>query len=152
MHPFSYTIKTQATPAQAWDVYTDWRLWPRFANIYGQISWSEGNPWEVGSRMRIEILKPLPAVVDHLIICCEPERELGWIDRSMGITTSQWAEFTRLPSGGTEVRTWGDLSSPDTMIGIATAKELLASFVETWYENYRRACDERAAQSLELAG
>ena len=79
-------------------------------------------------------------------------RELGWIDRSMGLTMSQWAEFTRLPSGGTEIRTWGDLSSPNTMIGIATAKDLLASFVETWYENYRRTCDERASQSLELAG
>jgi hypothetical protein len=150
MHQFQYTVKTQASPAQAWEVYSNWNLWPKFANIYGNIVWSEGRPWEVGSRMEIEIVRPVRSMIDHLIICCEPERELGWIDRCLGITMSQWVEFTRLPSGGTKIHTWGDLSSPNALVGIKTAKHLVEVFTETWYENYRMACDE-FQDSCELA-
>ncbi|MGA8038399.1 MAG: hypothetical protein WA823_01285 [Candidatus Acidiferrales bacterium] len=151
MYHFQYTVKTQARPEQAWEIYSNWHLWPRFANIYGQIIWSEGRPWEVGSRMEIEILRPVHAVVDHLIICCEPAKELGWIDRCLGITTSQWVEFTRMHNGGTKIHTWGDLTAPDAIFGVKKAKELLDVFTQTWYENYRMACDEMR-QSLELAG
>ncbi len=112
----------------------------------------QGRPWEVGSRMQIEIHKPVPAVIDHLIICCEPERELGWIDRGLGLTMSQWVKFTRLPSGGTEVHTWGDLTSPEAIVGVKTSAELLDVFTRTWYENYRMVCDSIANSSLQLAG
>jgi len=151
MYSFQYTVKTQARPEQAWEVYSDWRLWPRFANIYGPIVWSEGRPWEVGSRMRIEILKPIRDVVDHLIVDCEPAKRLGWIDRCLGIAIRQWAEFTPLHNGGTLIHTWGDLSAPDAIVGVKPAKELIGIFTETWYENYRMACDERH-DSLELTG
>jgi hypothetical protein len=144
MHHFHYTVRTKATPALAWVVYSNWNLWPKFASIYGELAWSEGNPWEVGSRMTIEILRPVQAVVDHLIICCEPARELGWIDRALGLTMSQWVEFEGQPSGGTRVHTWGELSSSDLKVGGCTPAELLAVFTETWYENYRIACDELA--------
>jgi hypothetical protein len=150
MYQFNYTIKTQANPAQAWEIYSNWSLWPRFANIYGDIAWTEGRPWEVGSRMRIEILKPVRSTIDHLIICCEPAHELGWIDRCQGMTMSQWVAFTQLAGGGTKIHTWGDLSSPDMMVGPKPVKELLASFLQTWYENYRMACDE-LQQSLTMA-
>ena len=123
MYAFQYTVKTMASPAQAWDVFSNSKMWPRFANIYGDIAWTEGRPWEVGSRMRIEILKPVRSTIDHLIICCDPARELGWIDRCAGVTMSQWVEFTALPSGGTKIHTWGDLSSPEMKFGVKPAKE-----------------------------
>ena len=142
MYQFQYTVKTQASPMQAWEIYSNWRLWPRFANIYGELAWIEGRPWEVGSRLSVELLKPVHTTIDHLIICCEPAKELGWIDRCQGMTMSQWVEFTPLMNGGTKIHTWGDMTSPDMRVGAKTAKELLASFLETWYENYRMACDE----------
>jgi hypothetical protein len=151
MFQFQYTVRTTASPVQAWKLYSNWNLWPRFASVYGEINWIEGRPWEVGSRMEIEILRPVKAIVDHLIICCEPAKELGWIDRAMGLTMSQWVEFTPLPSGGTRVHTWGDLSSPEAQVGIKAAKELITVFTETWYENYRMACDELRG-SLEMTG
>jgi len=121
MFQFQYTVRTTASPVQAWKLYSKWNL------------------------------RPVKAIVDHLIICCEPAKELGWIDRAMGLTMSQWVEFTPLPSGGTRVHTWGDLSSPEAQVGIKAAKELITVFTETWYENYRMACDELRG-SLEMTG
>ncbi len=150
MHHFHYTVKTHATPALAWDVFSNWNLWRKFASVYGEMNWSEGKPWEVGSRMQIEILRPVKTVIDHLLICCVPGRELGFIARCLGMTMSQWVEFDALSSGGTQVHTWGELASSDLKIGGCTVPELHSVFTETWYENYRLACDELADD--ELAG
>jgi hypothetical protein len=144
MHHFHYTVKTHATPALAWDVFSNWNLWHKFASVYGEMNWSEGKPWQVGSRMQIGIVRPFETVIDRLIICCEPARELGWIARCLRMTMSQWVEFEPLSSGGTRVHTRGELSSSDLKAGGCTAAELYAVFTETWYENYRLACDELA--------
>ncbi len=102
MHTFEYAVTTKATPSLAWEVYTNWKMWHTFANIYGRLHWQHGEPWSIGSRMEIEILKPVKVVVDHLIVNCRHGRELGWIDRALGITLHQWVEFEEHPSGGHE--------------------------------------------------
>jgi hypothetical protein len=64
------------------------------------------------------------------------------------MTMSQWVEFEPLSSGGTQVHTWGELSSSDLKAGGCTAAELHAVFTETWYENYRLTCDELAGPAV----
>jgi hypothetical protein len=144
MHRFNYKVRTKASLATAWQVYSNWNLWRNFANIYGELNWAEGKPWEVGSKMEIEILQPAKVIVNRLIICCEPSRELGWIDRALGMTLGQWVEFEAQSAGVTLVHTWGELAPSGLMYAGRTAEQLLAEFTETWHENYRRACDERA--------
>jgi hypothetical protein len=145
MHHFEYTITTKASPQLAWKLYSDCKMWPNFADIYGDVKWSEGRPWEVGSRLEIEVVRPVKTVIDHLIISCEPQRELGWIDRALGVTMGQWVEFEALPSGGTRVTTWGDVAPAATMIAGRPVGHLVDVFIETWYENFRTACDEFSA-------
>ena len=145
MHHFEYVVTTKASPALAWKVYSDWKMWPKFANVYGEVEWSEGRPWEVGSRLDIKVLQPVRTVIDHLIILCDPRRELGWIDRAMGVTLGQWAEFEALPGGGTRVTTWGDVAPGDAVINGRTVAQLVDSFTRTWYENFRATCDDFSA-------
>jgi hypothetical protein len=144
MHRFEYAVTTKATPALTWEVYTNWKMWHTFANIYGRMHWQHGEPWSIGSRMEIEILKPVKVVVDHLIVNCRHGRELGWIDRALGITMHQWVEFDENPSGGTHVRTWGEIKPPRVAVAGRTAEYLVGVFTETWYENFRSMCDEFA--------
>jgi hypothetical protein len=144
MYHFHYIVRTKATPDVAWGVFSNWNLWRHFASIYGEMNWVEGRPWEVGSRMRIEVLRPGKAQVDRLIICCEPAREVGWIDKACGLTLDQWVEFEMHPLGGTRVRTWGDLGPSEQKLGGRSAPQLFAEFTETWFENFRLACDELA--------
>jgi hypothetical protein len=147
MHRFNYTVRTKASPAAAWQLYSNWNLWRNFADIYGAVNWTQGKPWEVGSKMEIEIVRPAKATVSRLIISCDPIRELGWIDRGFGMTLGQWVEFDTRAGGGTSVHTWGELVPAGMKFGGRTAEMLLAEFTETWHENYRRACDELTATS-----
>jgi len=142
MHQFKYAVKTKANRVRAWDVYTNHENWPSFANVYGHRKWTKGYPWQVGSTMEIEILRPVEVVIDHTIILCNPGHMIGWIDRALGITISQWVSFEDLPEGGTLVHTQGEIFSHGLTIAGKPVEQLVEVFTETWYENFRGACDQ----------
>ena len=85
MTRFEYSVTTKASPALAWLVFSDLHRWNTFANVYGQLRWRDGNPWEPGSLLQIEILRPVNAVIDHVITTCVPGKKVGWIDHAIGV-------------------------------------------------------------------
>jgi len=87
-------------------------------------------------------------VIDHLIIVCNEPREIAWIDRAMGVTICQRVEFEPLPSGKTRVHTWGDVSPEDKQVDGKPVSRLVDVFMETWYENFRLACDQTAQAAV----
>ena len=144
-HLFQYTVITKASPVVAWRVFSDWNRWPTFANVYGSLRWHEGKPWEVGSRLFIQLLRPVTAVIDHVIITCAPAKKIGWIDNALGVTIIQWVEFEQQAHDRTVVHTWGEIAGAKRPVAGRTVEQLVNSFTETWYENFRAACDERVA-------
>jgi hypothetical protein len=144
MFRFQHSVVTMASPELAWEVFSNMRRWNSFANIYGRLEWREGAPWQPGSRLEIEILRPARTIIEHVITSCVPGKRLGWIDHALGVALAQWVTFETHKSGGTRVHTWGDLVHSGVSIGGCSAEQLVASFTETWYENFRRTCDDLA--------
>jgi hypothetical protein len=147
MFRFQYCVNTKASQKLAWEVFSDWRRWNEFANIYGQLSWSEGRPWEAGSRLEIEVREPVKTVVSHVITSCQPACKVGWIDHSLGVVLAQWVSFEEHVRRGTRVHTWGDIVHAGVRIAGQTAEQVITSFTETWYENFRSTCDRLAKAS-----
>jgi hypothetical protein len=141
MFSFTYSVITKASPAQAWAVFSDWRRWNNFANVYGELRWREGKPWEPGSRLEIEMLRPVNVVVDHVITTCVPGKKVGWIDHAMGVAIGQWVTFDDLGTRGTRIHTWGDIVHGGVTVAGVQVEQLVTSFMEPWYENFRKACD-----------
>lgn len=143
---FEYTVTTRAAPALAWQIYTDWRRWPRFSDMYGAIDWIKGEPWQVGSRLRIRIVKPVPTTVEHVITLCSPPDKLAWIDHALGTTMEQWVVFEALASGGTRVITSAAFTGLTSFLAGLALKQVLIEFTRTWYDNFRDECDAAARQ------
>jgi hypothetical protein len=141
MSRFEYSVITKASPALAWLVFSDIHRWNSFANVYGELRWVDGYPWEPGSRLQIEILRPVHAVIDHVITTCVPGKKVGWIDHAIGVAMAQWVTFEELPLEGTRVHTWGEIVHSGISIGGRSVDELIASFTQTWYESFRVACN-----------
>jgi hypothetical protein len=152
MFRFKYGVTTKASPSLAWETFCDWRRWNQFANVYGQLRWSEGHPWKAGSRMEIEILRPVNVVLDHVITTCTPGRKVGWIDHGLGVAMAQWVHFDDLGTRGTHVHTWGDIVHSGVTIAGRSVELLIQSFTETWYENFRTACDHLTNNQLAEVG
>ena len=141
MARFEYSVITKASPALAWLVFSDIHRWNNFANVYGELRWIDGYPWEPGSRLQIELLRPVNAVIDHVITTCVPGKKVGWIDHAIGVAMAQWVTFEEVPLEGTHIRTWGEIVHTGMKIGGRTVEELIASFTRTWYESFRVACN-----------
>ena len=146
----SYAVETKASPDLAWQVYSDWTLWPKFSHQYGEVIWTSGQPWEKGSRLRIEILRPVHIHVDHVITVCVPTKRVGWIDHALGTTLEQWVYFEPLSNGGTRVHTWAEFTGIAQIIAGRPIKRVILDFMVGWYENYRDECDRLAERAPSL--
>ena len=144
MEYLEYTAFTKADRAMAWKLFSDFRFWPAFSDIYGAIQWSKGKPWTPKSRMRIEIVRPVKAVVDHVITICSPGEHVAWIDHAFGNTMEQWVTFDALPDGRTRVHTWAEVTGPTRMIDGHDLSEFLRGFIRVWYDSFCAACDQLA--------
>ena len=136
-----YAAATQADPALAWKIFSDWHRWSRFSDFYGNIQWLSGEPWMVGSRLQIELVRPVRTKVDHVITLCSPPDCVAWIDHAMGNTMEQWVLFEPLSGGGTRVRTWAEVVGPTTEIEGVPVREVIANFIELWYSRFCNECD-----------
>jgi hypothetical protein len=148
MFRFQYSVITKAEPGLCWDVFSDCSRWNTFANIYGAIEWTEGTPWQPGSRLEIEIRRPFETRIEHVITSCTPAKRVGWIDHAMGAAMAQWVTFESLIKGGTRVNTWGDLVHSGRQIAGRPAEELITSFTKVWYENFRVTCNQIAVGAV----
>ena len=133
---------TKADSMLAWKLFSNWKLWPRFSDIYGDIEWLSGKPWSIGSRLKIDIVKPIRTSVDHVITVCSPGECVAWIDHFLGHTMEQWVLFEPLVDGGTQVRTWAELlGTPVTVTQQPIAAEV-KNFIERWYNRFCAECDQ----------
>jgi hypothetical protein len=147
MEHLEYTVFTKASPSLAWEMFCNYRLWPRFADIYGDIRWSKGKPWTAGSRLKIEIVRPTKATVDHVITICSPARQVAWIDHVLGNTMEQWVTFEALSDGRTRVHTWADITGSSPFLSARALSDFVRAFIRQWYDSFCQACDELAETS-----
>ena len=83
--------------------------------IYDEASWIEGNPWQVGSRIRYVVTKPIHATISAVVTSYEPPRYVALLNHGMGITAEQQVTFATFLRGDTRVRMIVDFvgKSPD---------------------------------------
>jgi len=43
----------------AWRVFSNWKLWSQFSELYDDIHWTTGEPWQEGSHLSIRAAKPI---------------------------------------------------------------------------------------------
>jgi hypothetical protein len=72
--------------------------------IYEEAVWSQGEPWQVGSRIRYLLLVPVKATVSAVVTAISPPRSVNLIDHAMGVTAEQHVTFGPDLKGGTRIR------------------------------------------------
>ena len=102
----------------------------------------------LGSRLRIELMRPVKAMLDHGITACSPPILVDWIDHAHGDTMEQWVHFKSLPGGGTEIHTWADLMGPTKMIEGRDVCDVVTEFISSWYNRFAEECDQLAPEDV----
>lgn len=143
----SYFVETEADLESAWEVFADWTRWHAYSDWLGEIKWTSGAPWQKGSRMEVQIVRPIRAHVNRAIQVCVPGKRVAWIDHMLGTTFEEWIYFEPLPSGGTRVHAWAEFTGILTAVAGRPLRRVVQEFFQTWYTNYAAECDRRAGTS-----
>ena len=92
MQSFAFQVVVYCPVETAFSVYTDTDRW-RNRHLFGDIRWVQGNPWEEGSRLRIETRTPIPTKIDQVLLHFERNRKVVYISHVLGITIETQVTF-----------------------------------------------------------
>ena len=98
-----YSVTIPVSVDAAFHAFQDFnRLLHR--GIYEEASWTEGKPWEVGSRLRYVVIKPVKATISAVVNSSSPPRAISLLNHAFGIVADQQVTFGPDLKGGTRVR------------------------------------------------
>lgn len=72
--------------------------------IYEEAVWTEGPPWQVGSRVRYTITQPVPTTVAAVVTAISAPRSVHLLNHALGVTAEQHVSFGPDLHGGTRIR------------------------------------------------
>ncbi len=72
--------------------------------IYEEVSWTEGRPWQVGSRVRYVVSKPVKTTISAVVTSSEPPRFVTLLNHAMGVTAEQQVTFSGSSKARASVR------------------------------------------------
>lgn len=71
--------------------------------IYREVIWTEGKPWESGSRLRFVLEKPISAEISAVVASASPPRAVVLLYHALGITAEEHVSFGPDLKGGARV-------------------------------------------------
>jgi hypothetical protein len=71
--------------------------------IYDEAVWVEGIPWQVGSRVRYVIVRPVRVTVSAVVSSIDPPRAIALLNHGLGVTADQHVFFGPDTKHGTRV-------------------------------------------------
>jgi len=120
-----YSVTARTTPEPLWDAFCDLtRLLHR--GIYSEAAWTEGPPWQPGSRLRYVVVKPVAAVVSAVVTFAEPPKRISIINHALGITADQIVTFALAPNGITKVTMTMDFVGESPVLSPQAVADALA--------------------------
>ena len=102
MQSFDFQIVVNCPLEKVFSIYQDVEWWSN-RNMFGEIRWVQGSPWEVGSRLRIETRHPIRSTIDQVVTAFERKQRVSYISHVMGITCETRVTFIAVSAERTAV-------------------------------------------------
>ena len=140
MQSFDFQIVVNCPLDAVFSVYTDVDRW-RNRNVFGEIRWVRGKPWEEGSRLRIETLKPIRANVDQVVQHFAPKESVSYLSHVFGMTSETRVIFTPVADDRTAINVVMNLvGTPSRALGFALAPAITKA-TQGFFEEMRKDCE-----------
>ena len=140
-----YSAKVACTPAQAFRIMTDTERW-RCSLVYGDIVWTQGEPWQPGSIRRAETLVPFRATHTQKILDYRKDEMVEMLGHGMGYLNQTQVTVKPGVEGGTEVRFSIDLEGNMALMFGMVIEEFVRRFMEVYIAELTRFCLQRDAE------
>ncbi len=129
-----YSLAAKCRPEHIWKKFEQLDQWAWWNRVITQSKWLEGQPWQKGSRFRMELSRPVSMKFEPVVLGCEPPHKVGWVGKARGIRGEHWFSFEPQPDGTTLMKTWEDFSGPSTLFFGNGRKQAVLKMYADWFE------------------
>lgn len=139
-----HSTTAKCRPEEVWGVFVDADRWREWSTLLAGMTWTQGEPWQLGSQGIIELAQPafkLKATVKESV----PPERVVWTGEVMGVKIESAFHFVAQPGGDTLMRAVIELSGPAVFfINEDMKKKGMAAFTP-WFEALRARAEQHAA-------
>jgi hypothetical protein len=115
--------------------------------IYDEALWIEGNPWEVGSRLRYVIVQPVQTTISAVVTSISLPRAVSLLNHALGVTAEQNVHFGPDLKGGTRIRMTMDLVGKSSELSEAVVHEAVTFITRDALDTVLALCQRRASSA-----
>jgi hypothetical protein len=115
--------------------------------IYDEATWVEGKPWQVGSRVRYVVVRPVQAIISAVVSSISPPRAVCLINHALGVTAEQNVSFGPDLKGGTRVRMTMDLVGKSPELSEAALHDAVSFITRDALDTLVDVCRPRASSA-----
>jgi hypothetical protein len=145
MQSFDFQIVLNCPLDTVFSIYVDVDRW-RNRNLFGDIRWVHGKPWEEGSRLRIETLKPIRANIDQVVQHFAPKESVSYLSHVLGITCETRVTFASMAVAQTAITVVMNLvGTTSRTLGFALAPAITKA-TKGFFEELRKECEAAARE------
>jgi hypothetical protein len=148
MQSFDFQVDLNCPLETVFAIYVDTERW-RNRNLFGEIRWVLGKPWDEGSRLRIETRSPIKTTVDQVVQHFKAKESVSYISHVLGITCETRVTFTPVSPSQTAVNVVMQLvGTASRALDFALAPAITKA-TKGFFEELRKECEGAAAGSAE---
>lgn len=110
-----HTAAAQCAPEFLWKAMEKIEEWPRLdPDALKEVQWVSGQPWTVGARFSMSLLKPMPFKMTPEVTAVDPGHKVSFRGEGSGVTVETSYTF-RAAGGGSEITGVQELSGGPIM-------------------------------------
>jgi hypothetical protein len=115
--------------------------------IYEEAVWTQGPPWQVGSRLRYALVQPVRTTIAAVVTAISPPRSIDLINHALGVTAEQHVSFGPDLKGGTRIRMTLTLIGKATDLSESKLLEVVNFVTHDALDTVVAYCRQRRASS-----
>ena len=143
MQSFDFQVVLNCPLETVFSIYVDTERW-RNRNLFGDIRWVQGKPWEEGSRLRIETRVPIRSSVDQVVQHFTPNESVSYLSHVFGITCETRVIFTAVSVRQTAINVVMQLvGTTSRTLGFAL-EPAITKATKGFFEELRKECEASA--------
>jgi uncharacterized membrane protein len=139
MRSFEIRVAINRPVAAVFAVYTQADTW-RWSSYIRSVRWVRGRPWEVESRLQIEIDGPV-RTVDQALMHFEPNRRVDFISHFGGITLQTGVTFQALSENETEIQVQLEFVGVFSRIAGFAVETAIERSTRLFFQDLKQACE-----------
>ncbi len=133
-------------PQHVWEKFRELHAWPWWNQLIGEAKWLAGNPWEEGSQLELEIVRPRRIHMEAAVVEVSAPNLVHWSGRIMGVHGEQWFWFQSDGDGMTHLKSRQELTGAMTIFLTESGRKGVETVLQNWLEALKLEAEKLARE------